>query len=189
MLGISFLLSKIKSDDKNLDEASKSLNLQIKAVNDIVNNLLQIKKNDSDSKQLSNMEDIMKVIEKVIKNLEYKLKESRIKISVETKVGNNFSMNISKNRLYIILLNLLHNAAKHSPINEEIKVVIEENGISIIDKGSGVDKNSESDSDSKGTGLGLELCRKLLLKTDLSITLDNNNSHSGVVARLFSIKH
>lgn len=186
MLGISFLLSKIKSDDKNLDEASKSLNQQIKAVNDIVNNLLQIKKNDSDSKQSSNITEIIEVIEKVNKNLEYKLKENQIKISVENKVGNDFSMNISKNRLYIILLNLLHNAVKHSPTNEEIKVVIDDNGISIIDKGKGVDKNSESDADFKGTGLGLDLCRKLLLKTDLSITLDNNKTQSGAIARLSS---
>lgn len=189
MLGISFLLSKIKSDDKNLDEASKSLNLQIKAVNDIVNNLLQIKKNDSDSKQFSSTAEIIDVIEKVNKNLEYKLKENQIKISVENKVGTNFSMNISKNRLYIILLNLLHNAVKHSPNGEEIKVYIEENGISIIDKGNGVDKNAEFDSDIKGTGLGLELCKKLLVKTNLSITLDNNKTHSGAIARLSNIKH
>ena len=104
----------------------------------------------------------------------------------------NISFNIDKTIFPSILLNLFENAAKYSPENSMIKIILKEQGngvvLSIADEGAGISEEekqnifkkfyrigNEETRRTKGTGLGLYIVKYLVEKHGGNIFVKNNS--------------
>ena len=181
LLGVKLLLKKLHTDDAFVSQVSQSLEKQVMAVNNVLNNLLKAKKTMLvQYKQEEQTPDVAAVVQIVILELELNCKEKNIQVMFvdATKAS---PMPISPEKLQLIIYNLLNNAIKYSFTNSEINIVRLENGLRIQDFGigmpSGFDKNllldvvsSQSGTfDEKGSGLGLYLIGQLIHNTTLKV--------------------
>ena len=97
---------------------------------------------------------------------------------------------ISKQKLYLALLNLLTNAIKFSREGEAIEIYASDGGLYVRDYGSGIDSEmlaklgSHIDSNGPnngGSGLGLVLVTNILAGTGVSLTYANAVGGGAVV--------
>lgn len=179
--GIMGLVS-ILLEDETLDAAEKTEMLElIKISSDkllsLVKDLLdrEVIENQFDSIELKN-ENIVEVVQKVIKTNRLKAALKKIKILFEP-FNNEIILKIDKEKIQSIFNTLLANAIKFSTSGSEVKVVIEEPEesfvlIKVIDKGIGIPNamlpnfvvSSQRDEQDNprgvlGVGLGLEEVR------------------------------
>ena len=116
LLGDEALSQKIKSEDPVLQKANQSIGDQVSSINSIVNNLLQLKKSyTANQSELSDHDTIIKTIQTITDQLQYKLNDKNILIINTVSATPGLFLPISAQKLYFILLNLLTNAIKFSP--------------------------------------------------------------------------
>ena len=109
----------------------------------------------------------------------------------------NISFDIDKTIFPSIFLNLFENAAKYSPENSMIKVILKQKGngvvLSVSDEGTGITEEekqkifqkfyrvgSEDVRKTKGTGLGLYIVKYLVEKHNGTITIKNNSPKGSI---------
>lgn len=95
----------------------------------------------------------------------FKKVDSRNQIEIE--IDNDFLIKASFDKLYLVIFNLIKNAAKHGGKAKPIKVAILNKNITITDFGKGIheddiEKIFEPFYSSGGTGIGLALCDKIM---------------------------
>ena len=185
LYGTMILLQKLKIDDPSLREASIGLQKQMNAINAIVSNLLQVKIIDNSKETfLIDKVKIAKTIGSVLESLEYYAKAHNVKVINKIGDAPNFSLPISHQRLYLVLLNIISNAIKFSHAGQSVLIYAENNKICVRDYGDGIDLDilhQINDSDLMGTtgvpsktntGLGLVLIKNLLKRTKVSIFIE-----------------
>lgn len=196
LLGVMLLLQKLKIDDPYLSQASSALEKQVAAVNIIMNNLLQNKiNNSSDANSICDLKAINETIDSVVKSLDYNIKEKNITINNKLKDQiQDITLKISRQKLYLVLLNVVSNAVKHSDHFGTIDIFSENNFILLRDYGKGIDKEilekieenkivTQTDKTSPGsTGIGLYLIKNLLQDTDIKMTIQNAQGRGTIVA-------
>lgn len=118
---------------------------------------------------------------------------------IQPSMARKWTLNADSGKLQQVFLNLLQNAAQHSPENSEISLMIRppKNGritIKITDKGSGIPpKDMERmfepfyTTRKGGTGLGLSIVKHILEVHGGSITLSNNNPPPGLTVKVILI--
>ncbi|MFS1513898.1 HAMP domain-containing sensor histidine kinase [Chengkuizengella sp. SCS-71B] len=117
--------------------------------------------------------NLTKLMNEVIFQMKTKLKEKNM--NTVFHVDQELHIVGDKNRLKQVLINLLDNAIKYSPIETTITLKIEENEknvkFHISDEGVGIDKTQlnsvtkmfyQVDANQSGTGLGLAICQKII---------------------------
>ena len=196
LLGVMLLLQKLKIDDPYLSQASSALEKQVTAVNIIMNNLLQNKiNNSSDANSICDLKAINETIDSVVKSLDYNIKEKNITINNKLKDQiQDITLKISRQKLYLVLLNVVSNAVKHSDHFGTIDIFSENNFILLRDYGKGIDKEilekieenkivTQTNKTTPGsTGLGLYLIKNLLQDTDIKMTIQNAQGRGTIVA-------
>ncbi|MBK6665474.1 MAG: tetratricopeptide repeat-containing sensor histidine kinase [Saprospiraceae bacterium] len=196
LLGVMMLLQKLKIDDPYLSQASSALEKQVTAVNIIMNNLLQNKiNNSSDANSICDLKAINETIDSVVKSLDYNIKEKNITINNKLKDQiQDITLKISRQKLYLVLLNVVSNAIKHSDHFGSIDIFSENNFILLRDYGKGIDKEilekieenkivTQTNKTTPGsTGLGLYLIKNLLQDTDIKMTIQNAQGRGTIVA-------
>jgi len=196
LLGVMLLLQKLKIDDPYLSQASSALEKQVTAVNIIMNNLLQNKiNNSSDANSICDLKAINETIDSVVKSLDYNIKEKNITINNKLKDQiQDITLKISRQKLYLVLLNVVSNAIKHSDHFGSIDIFSENNFILLRDYGKGIDKEilekieenkivTQTNKTTPGsTGLGLYLIKNLLQDTDIKMTIQNAQGRGTIVA-------
>ena len=195
LLGVLLLLQKLKIEDPFLSQASAALENQVNAVNIIVNNLLQNKINNNGPDSNCNLQEINETIDSVIKSLNYSIKEKNITINNKLQDQiQDITLKISKQKLYLILLNVISNSIKHSDDFQSIDIFSENNSILLRDYGKGIAKDilariadnkmvPQTDKAVSGsTGLGLYLIKNLLQDTDVKMTIQNADGRGTIVA-------
>lgn len=196
LLGVMLLLQKLKIDDPYLSQASSALEKQVAAVNIIMNNLLQNKiNNSSDANSICDLKAINETIDSVVKSLDYNIKEKNITINNKLKDQiQDITLKISRQKLYLVLLNVVSNAVKHSDHFGSIDIFSENNFILLRDYGKGIDKEilekieenkivTQTNKTTPGsTGLGLYLIKNLLQDTDIKMTIQNAQGRGTIVA-------
>ncbi len=196
LLGVMLLLKKLKIDDPYLSQASSALEKQVTAVNIIMNNLLQNKiNNSSDANSICDLKAINETIDSVVKSLDYNIKEKNITINNKLKDQiQDITLKISRQKLYLVLLNVVSNAVKHSDHFGTIDIFSENNFILLRDYGKGIDKEilekieenkivTQTNKTTPGsTGLGLYLIKNLLQDTDIKMTIQNAQGRGTIVA-------
>ncbi|HMU02246.1 MAG TPA: tetratricopeptide repeat-containing sensor histidine kinase [Saprospiraceae bacterium] len=183
MLGLQFLLSKLKSDDPILQNAALNISSQVGSVNSIVNNLLQLKKSTLSDKALNiSGSEINLVVEDVLKSLNYKIQSKNLNFENLLETDKNIKLPISRQKLYLVLLNLLSNAIKFSSDGQRIQIYTRKGGIFVRDFGKGIDegmlakigKEYLGTSSSKiDSGLGLILVNNVLEGTGIALVCTN----------------
>ena len=183
MLGVQLLLQKIKSEDPVLQKANQSIGDQVSSINSIVNNLLQLKKSHkANQSELSDHDSIIKTIQTITDQLQYKLNDKNILIINTVATTPGLSLPISAQKLYFILLNLLTNAIKFSPDNQHIEIYTKSNGIYVRDHGKGIDpetmnnlgkKNIDKNETDGGSGMGLMLVSNLTVGSKVKLRFEN----------------
>jgi PAS domain S-box-containing protein len=100
-------------------------------------------------------------------------------------------VNTDRSRFQQVLLNLLENAAQHSPEGSEIKIIVPKNSgenihIKIIDQGTGIQSEELErvfepffSTRKKGTGLGLSLVKAIIENHGGEVTIFNNKKSPG----------
>ena len=183
MLGVQLLLQKIKSEDPVLQKANQSIGDQVSSINSIVNNLLQLKKSSTaHQSELSDHDTIIKTIQTITDQLQYKLNDKNILIINTVSATPGLFLPISAQKLYFILLNLLTNAIKFSPDNQNIEIYAKSNGIYVRDHGKGIDpetindlgkKNIDKNETDGGSGMGIMLVSNLLVGSKVKLRFEN----------------
>jgi signal transduction histidine kinase len=196
LLGVMLLLQKLKIDDPYLSQASSALEKQVTAVNIIMNNLLQNKiNNSSDANSICDLKAIDETIDSVVKSLDYNIKEKNITINNKLKDQiQDITLKISRQKLYLVLLNVVSNAVKHSDHFGSVDIFSENNFILLRDYGKGIDKEilekieenkivtQTNKTTPSSTGLGLYLIKNLLQDTDIKMTIQNAQGRGTIVA-------
>ncbi len=183
MLGVQLLLQKIKSEDPVLQKANQSIGDQVSSINSIVNNLLQLKKSyTAHQSDISDHDTIIKTIQTITDQLQYKLNDKNILIINTVSATPGLSLPISAQKLYFILLNLLTNAIKFSPDNQNIEIYAKSNGIYVRDHGKGIDpetmnnlgkKDIDKNETDGGSGMGIMLVSNLLAGSKVKLRFEN----------------
>jgi len=173
-------LSSYLSDIKKT--ASKAIN--------ILESLLRVKSIESDSALPEKEEvNIIDMLNEIISKFQHRLTDKNIKLEFIHK--DLISVYTIKQFLEQILINLISNAIKYSPLNSEVKIiakkVLQGIEIKVIDSGPGIKDEEKikvfkkfvklSASPTMGestTGLGLYLVKILSEKIDANITFENN---------------
>lgn len=159
-------------EDENLSQA-----LKIKFLNKILSNSnkmsqivdklrLTLKLQDSNHKLVLNKVSIKKIVENSISDLKIKYKNREINV-----LGMNKEINADEILIGIAISNLIENALKYS--QEDVNIEINENSLSIIDKGIGISQENlenifkkyyraTSNNWNNSLGLGLFIVKSIL---------------------------
>ena len=98
---------------------------------------------------------------------------------------------VDMSKIQQVILNLLDNAAQHSPKEKDITIEFHQQGnehlfVRIIDQGTGVKPHTEEQvfepfytTRKKGTGLGLAICKRIVENHGGNVQLANNENSAG----------
>nr|MBP9197695.1 sensor histidine kinase [Saprospiraceae bacterium] len=121
-------------------------------------------------------------IQTITDQLQYKLNDKNILIINTVSATPGLSLPISAQKLYFILLNLLTNAIKFSPDNQNIEIYAKSNGIYVRDHGKGIDpetmnnlgkKDIDKNETDGGSGMGIMLVSNLLAGSKVKLRFEN----------------
>ncbi|WP_410514912.1 ATP-binding protein [Paenibacillus sp. BR2-3] len=180
------LLSKTMKPEKQL-KYLETIHKEAQRLTDLINDFLDLQRMESGKQQyitehLNLSEVVMEVID------QYKLSTSHHLLLVDEAY--NSEVDVDKDKIVQVMTNLLSNATKFSPDENEIRVLLHnEPGrivVRIQDKGLGIPKDQIGhlfqkfrridNSASKrigGTGLGLAICKEIIEKQKGSIGIDS----------------
>ena len=182
LLGVRLLLKKLKIDDPYLAQASQSLEKQIGAVNGILHNLLKLRRLTFQNSSQQDICSVSEAVRTVVGELALMIHEKDIKMVVDIQADQ--KLPISREKLQIIVHNLLNNAIKYSYAHTAIHIFSTEKGICIKDYGVGmnatdksallatVSTSKEGTKHEKGLGLGLYLVGRMIQESRLTIHFD-----------------
>ncbi|MCC7246439.1 MAG: tetratricopeptide repeat protein [Saprospiraceae bacterium] len=194
LMGVNLLLKKLNKEDPFVAQASHSLETQINAVNNILNNLLRMKKMALTQKDKNAVANVNVVVNHVLQELAVAIQSKAITIQNELK--GEVSLPIAPEKLQIILNNLLSNAVKYSFANSSIRIYSVGKGIGIQDFGVGlspeqrsklmreVTTSKQGTQQERGNGIGLFLVGALLQGESLNIVFDTPDSGGTIVKLL-----
>lgn len=175
-------LQKNNPEWLNVEEKTKHNDRIIQSaenLSEVMEDLLIWSKSQMESFELSlEMISIKELLDEVSLIYNIHLQEKNLRLNINCPSGLHFSTDI--NFIKIIIRNLLNNAIKYSPENDEISISASEsmNGVRLSFKNNGIGLNKEQIAGmdnwqsikSSSTGLGLKLTREFIEK--LNGTLD-----------------
>ena len=183
LLGVKLMLKKLNKDDPFVEQASKSLEGQINAVNGILTNLLKMKKLSLVKKDKNVKANAQSVVQNVVTELSVAIQTKAL--TIQNDLADDVTLPIAPEKLQIIIHNLLSNAVKYSFPNQTIRIFKEGKGISIQDFGIGlspeqrtklmreVTASQRGTNEEKGNGLGLFLVGAMLHGEQLKVVFDS----------------
>ena len=195
LLGVKLMLKKLNKDDPFVAQASQSLENQINSVNDILNNLLKMKKISMTQKDKNATANVKLVVQNVIQELSAAIQNKELVIINE--ISDSLNLPIAPEKLQIIVNNLLSNAVKYSFQNQSIRIFQEGNGFCIQDFGIGlspeqrskvmreVTASQQGTNSERGNGLGLFLVGALLQGEQIKVLFDSPDV-GGTIVKVFN---
>jgi signal transduction histidine kinase len=177
LLGVHFMLKKMKTNDVFLQQISNGLAKQIESVNQILNSLLKLRQ----SKQDETSKNILALIHACIHELQEHIERKGMTIRIDIK--ENTTLPLSPEKSKIVLFNLLKNAIKYSFEKGEIHVYQQDRHICIQDFGEGISaekldalfhktvSSTAGTNGEEGHGVGLFLIGQLLEGTGVKVAL------------------
>jgi signal transduction histidine kinase len=191
LMGVNLLLKKLNKDDPFVAQASHSLETQINTVNNILNNLLRMKKLAFTQKDKNVAANVNTVLENVLQELSVDIQAKGL--TIQNDVKENITLPVAPEKLQIILHNLLSNAVKYSFLNQAIRVYPEDKGICIQDFGVGlspeqrtklmreVQASRTGTRQERGNGMGLFLVGMILQGESVSVLFDSPDAGGTIV--------
>jgi len=169
---------------KQLDDRLSKIKRQIRYLNNIVDDVLQLEKFRMDNELLLFVEgDIIEYLKSIIDEIDVSLSSGRIQKKYTIKT---LRMIFDKKLIYQIITNLISNSIKFSKKSDDIIFKVEESNkhlvITISDNGMGIDESdqhnifdlfyrSDNTSSITGSGLGLSIVKEAVEKLKGEIKL------------------
>ncbi len=144
---------------------------------DLVENLLSISRIENGQMELHMSVDIMNdVIEESLKHVDRNVKQHHVEVEVSDEI---LLVNMDAGLIMQVLINLINNAVKNTPVGSEIRIQCEQSDraviVSVCDNGPGIPEemkphvfemfytgqNKIADG-RRGIGLGLALCKSII---------------------------
>ncbi|HHY73600.1 MAG TPA: PAS domain S-box protein [Bacillus bacterium] len=184
--------------ERNIEDAGTKRYFQIirdelNRIKELVNNFVMVAKPEAPSRSLV---DIQSIVTETVHLMKSQASLCNTSIIFIDQANDLVYVNVDKNQIKQVLMNLLQNAIEENGGNE-IKVVVEENflekvvEVSVIDKGLGMDdevfKNLFTPfftTKEKGTGLGLSICNTIIQNHNGTIEVDTEKN----IGTTFKIK-
>lgn len=197
-------LATLKANTKGMldgiiekDETDKYLKSNVEEIDRLimmVNDLILVSSLQQNKKLIKEKLDIGLLITNVIQQMDIVAKNKQIQIISDIQEG--IIKNLDKLKMKEVLINVIDNAIKYSPIGSTIKVEVKliENNVSIkvIDQGEGFKEANHIDmferfnkSDkSSGLGLGLYIAKEIVLAHKGTIEATNNINSIGATVQI-----
>ena len=166
-------------DEETKKEFLGTINTEIIRLNEMVNEILDFSRLDSDYELEKEPNNIVQVVEDAVKQVQILLEKGKINLVVK-KEGEFKDFPFNYNSIERALTNLLSNAIKYSPENTTVTVAVSSEGenvkVSVTDEGCGIapehlkhifDRFYRVENKAhtiKGTGLGLQLVKTAIEK-------------------------
>lgn len=169
---------------KNTKEHLPKVKVQLQAIRKIIDEILNLNNKDLNKKMI----DIKDLIDEIINQHEIQIKEKFI--NVESKI-NNITLDTDYHLMYKIIDNLITNAINYTSEKNDIKIILSDDSLKIINYGSHIDEELlpnifdafvSSNSENRGSGLGLYIA--YYYSNLLGYKIEINNISNGVEAIL-----
>jgi two-component system phosphate regulon sensor histidine kinase PhoR len=160
---------------KTVKEASR--------MNQIISEMLELAKLESDKKEDKNVLSISHVTDEILLSYNILLENKNITL---VKDYNDFDVSIASNDLYHLIRNLIDNAVKYNKANGKIKITISDNTFVIEDTGIGISKEDQEriferfyrvdkarSKENGGTGLGLSIVKHICINNNIKIEVSS----------------
>lgn len=197
LTSIKGFLEILREQNLNKKEREKYLDIMFKDtqhLEKLLNDLIELSKLDTTKESLEkSLTSPELLINGALKSLENLVNEKNIK--VETKISNNLpDINIDRNKIHQVLINLIENAVNYSEPNSKIIVEAKKAKqpdykvqFSVIDNGIGIPPeeldniwerfykidNARTRDGQKGSGLGLAIVKDIIEKHDGEIEVES----------------
>ncbi len=194
LLGVKLMLKKLNKDDPFVEQASKSLEGQINAVNGILTNLLKMKKLSLVKKDKNVKANAQLVVKNVLQELNIAIQTKEL--TIQNDLAHDVLLPIAPEKLQVIIHNLLSNAVKYSFLHQQIRIFKEGKGICIQDFGIGlspeqrtklmreVTASQRGTNQERGNGMGLFLVGAMLQGEQLKVIFDSPEV-GGTIVKVF----
>jgi len=185
------MLKKMVKHDGPYAQVSVSLENQITSVNNILENLLSLRKSNSDE-SIVKSSSVSLVVNNVIQVLKNDIEKKNI--TIVNKIRTDLVLPIQEEKLQIVMYNLIQNALKYSFVGSAIEVYVEDNRVFIRDFGTGiateqlgklmkdVTTSKHGTLKEQGCGLGLYLLGNLMQGEKIEILFHNNVEEGTLVS-------
>jgi signal transduction histidine kinase len=176
---ISLTKSLLKNqEDERTKEIGSSLQQEALALNFQIKNIIMGTEIESGTLDLQNSTIYFEeIIEQILEELKYTIENKEIEIKINISSENDFYSD--REKLYLILLNVVSNAIEYSPIEAKVEIDIlegiEDFRMVVKDQGEGIPEeekehifqrfyqsNIGSNRESRGQGLGLSIVKDLI---------------------------
>lgn len=184
MKGATKLLNQ-SNDPAFIQRQQKRLNDAVQEMSDFVDALLSLTRDESDLKNSTMIYRSVDVteLERIIETHAHLLRFKKVSYRIELE--NLTTTYISENILKVLIGNLIKNAFNCTD-EGEIIILMNQNGVSIIDSGIGLDEKPRG---VEGFGLGLLIVRDICQRYDLTFTLANKEDSHGCIATVLYNKN
>lgn len=180
--------------DEIMDATSKTIT-EANRMNDIIIDMLDLSKLESETKHPSELIDLDLVIEEALLSLENKAKEKNIII---TKAISNCKIYSSKDHIYTLIKNIIENGIKYNKYSGSLNIELKDNILTVTDSGIGIEKKNlsriferfyrvdKAKSKALGSsGLGLAIVKHICKMYNYEISVDSTYGVGTTFAIIF----
>lgn len=195
LLSVTEALTQELKGERDIDEYLFHIRVQIKRLSSLMNDLLDLGKPIEPSRL--RIESLTEMCSAAVDLWKHSALSKDCNVSlIQLPRTDNIAVMADSQRVQQVLLNLLDNAAQHSPKRSEIRIIINEPQaktvkIQVVDQGSGIPEDILSkvfepffSTRREGTGLGLSIVRNIIQQHGGTIELKNNTSAIGCTVEL-----
>ena len=181
-------ISSLKDDDSKVKDRIK---LSVNRISSIYDDLCYLLKDEINTKLELKEIDIKDIINEQLQLLEGYAKSKKIDIE---KNLDSFIFNIDEESSKRLINNLLSNALKYSKPNTTIKIILENNQVSIEDQGVGIEKKYlkniknryvRVNSSEGGFGIGLDIVNSICKEYNIQFIIQSQKDKGTIVRLLF----
>ena len=198
IMGSGEMLMQMTKDQEELYGLSKNIYEDANWLHGLVENILSLTRlQDSDVMLEKQPEAVEEIVGAAVATIEKRYPERQIDI----RLPDEFLMVKMNGRLiHQVLINLMDNAIKHSPLKSSIRINIEREEdyviTKVIDRGTGIkeedlphifemfytkDKDRKDKDNIRGIGIGLSICKSIIEAHGGKIKAENNTDGRGAV--------
>lgn len=191
LAGISSSVQLLKEIGKYDEEIVSDIKNQTNRSSELIQSLSELSDIRKDGIQNEEVH-ISEIVYETMKDIENMIKNHNIKLSIDLK--EDITLHASKHHIYILIMNLLSNAIKYNKEWWMVKIIIENNKLSIEDSGIGIEKKyiskifdqfyrvSTHRNETEWFGLGLALVKRIVNQYGWKINV--KSSEEGTVFRV-----
>lgn len=170
-------------DKDEIDESVDKTIKEARRMNQIIIEMLELSRLESNTKKEKTHLSIKKIVEDVVSSLTIEADNKHISTNID---GINFSIFMNNDEAYQLIKNLYDNAIKYNKDNGSINISYKDNEFIISDSGIGISQYDQAriferfyrvdkarSKESGGTGLGLSIVKYICINSNIAISVSS----------------